>query len=94
MRGVCTALFMRDAMEAADDNGELTGPSIKKAMEQMRGHVPEGMSGVCTPSTWTADDHRGTTEVSVYTSNYNDGNFVMEKIANVDVPRRSEWLGW
>lgn len=94
VRGVCTAFFMRDAMRAAASNGEVSGPSIKKSMEQMRDHVPEGLEGVCSPSTWTAEDHRGTTEVMVYTSEFNDGDFAMNKTATVEVPRRDEWLGW
>ncbi|BCR04931.1 branched-chain amino acid ABC transporter substrate-binding protein [Desulfuromonas versatilis] len=94
IRGVCATFFMKDAMEMADKAGGITGPNIKKAMDQMKDHVPAGLEGVCTPSTWTAEDHRGTTEVSVYTSDYKDGKFTMTKMATEDVPRRAEWLGW
>ncbi len=94
MRGVCTAMFMRDAMAEAAKKGKLTGPNIKAAMESFKDHVPAGMEGVCTPSTWTADDHRGTTEVSVYTSEFKDGKFTMTKMATEEVPRRDDWLGW
>jgi branched-chain amino acid transport system substrate-binding protein len=85
---------MKDAMEMADKQGGVTGPNIKKAMEQMQGHVPAGLEGVCSPSTWTAEDHRGTTEVSVYTTNYNGGDFTFNKQSTIEVPRRAEWLGW
>jgi branched-chain amino acid transport system substrate-binding protein len=56
--------------------------------------VPAGLEGVCNPSTWTNEDHRGTTEVSVYTSLYNGGDFQLNKQATVTVPRRPDWLGW
>ena len=94
MRGICAVYFMKDAMEMADKQGGVTGPNIKKAMEQMQGHVPAGLEGVCSPSTWTAEDHRGTTEVSVYTTNYNGGDFTFNKQSTIEVPRRAEWLGW
>lgn len=94
MRGVCSVYFMKDAMESADKSGGITGPNIKAAMEQMRDHVPAGLEGVCKPSTWTADDHRGTTEISVYTTSYNGGDFTFNKQGDVMVPRRPEWLGW
>lgn len=95
MRGVCSVYYMKDAMEAADKmSGGITGPNIKKAMEQMRDHVPAGLEGVCKPSTWTADDHRGTTEVSVYTTDYNGGNILFKQLADEEVPRRDEFLGW
>ncbi len=94
IRGVCATFFMKDAMEMADKAGGITGPNIKKAMDQMKDHVPAGLEGVCTPSTWTAEDHRGTTEVSVFTSEFKDGKFTMTKVATEQVPRRDEWLGW
>jgi branched-chain amino acid transport system substrate-binding protein len=94
LRGACTAFFMRDAMLAADKMGGVTGPNIKKAMDQMDDHVPTGLEGVCTPSTWTAEDHRGTTTVSVYTSEFNGGQYSLDPLGKVDVPRRDDWLGW
>ena len=94
IRGVCSTMFMADAMTAAAKAGNLTGPGIKQAFESMSSHVPAGLDGVCTASTWTADDHRGTTAVSVYKSRFNGGDFAMEKQATVEVPRRPEWLGW
>ncbi len=94
MRGACAAFFMRDAMLAADKMGKVTGPNIKKAMDQMKDHVPAGLEGVCTPSTWTAEDHRGTTEVGIFTSQFNGGNFTMTRLSTVEVPRRADWLGW
>jgi len=94
VRGVCSTMFMVDAMKMADKQGQLDGPGIKAAMEGMVGYVPEGLDGVCLPSTWTAEDHRGTTLVSVYKSEFNGGDFKMNKQTTVEVPRRPEWLGW
>ncbi|NOQ41446.1 MAG: ABC transporter substrate-binding protein [Desulfuromusa sp.] len=94
IRGVCSTMFMVDAMKMADKKGKLNGTGIKDAMESMQSHVPKGLEGICLPSTWTSEDHRGTTLVSVYKSEYNKGDFKMEKQATVEVPRRPEWLGW
>jgi branched-chain amino acid transport system substrate-binding protein len=94
IHGVCSAYFMRDAMAAAAELGGITGPNIKKGFEQMRDHVPEGLDGVCLPSTWTEDDHRGTTTVMVYRSTYNYGNATADKIYTTQLPLRPDWLGW
>ncbi|MCA8908943.1 MAG: ABC transporter substrate-binding protein [Rhodospirillaceae bacterium] len=95
MRGVCTAFFMRDAMVAAADmEGGVTGPNIRAAFEQMQDHVPEGLEGVCLPSTWTAEDHRGSTEVVLYQSNYSFGQWAMDEIFSTNIPLRPDWLGW
>lgn len=94
IRGVCSAYFMRDAMAEAANLGGITGPNIKKAFEQMRDHVPEGLDGVCLPSTWTEDDHRGTTTVMIYRSVYNYGNVTADKIYTTQLPLRPDWLGW
>lgn len=94
VRGVCSAYFMRDAMAEAAKGEGITGPNIKKAFEQMRDHVPEGLEGVCLPSTWTEDDHRGTTTVMVYRSNYDYGNATADKIYTTQLPLRPDWLGW
>lgn len=95
MRGVCSVYFMRDAMEMAAEDGEITGPNVKAALESMSDHVPEGMEGVCLPHTWTPENHRGTTQVMVYQNHWKgDGDFSLEKLTTVDLPRREDWLGW
>lgn len=94
MRGICSAFYMKEAMLIADKKGAITGEAIKDAMETMVNKVPTGLEGVCTPSTWTNEDHRGTTSVGVYTSLYNGGDFQLNKQATIEVPRRPEWLGW
>ena len=94
MRGVCSVMFMRDAMTRAAEAGAVNGPNVKAALEEMRGHVPAGMEGVCLPHTWTPENHRGTTKVMVYQNHYNGGDFSFEKLTTVDLPRRDDWLGW
>ncbi|MCG8428691.1 MAG: ABC transporter substrate-binding protein [Chromatiales bacterium] len=92
MRGVCTGMFMRDAMMAADKAGGINAVNMKAAMENMKDHVPAGMEGACTPHTWTAEDHRGTVDVMVYRSVDGEAQ-KMEKIYTAKLPRRDEWLG-
>jgi branched-chain amino acid transport system substrate-binding protein len=94
MRGVCSVMFMRDAMARAAEQGAIDGPNIKAALESMDGHVPDGMAGVCLPHTWTPENHRGTTKVMVYRNDYNGGDFSFEKLTTIDLPRRDDWLGW
>jgi branched-chain amino acid transport system substrate-binding protein len=91
MRAVCGTFFMRDAMLAAEKmDGGITGTNIKTAMEQMTDHVPAELDGVCLPSTWTPEDHRGTNKVLVYKSTP-DG---FENVYTATLERRAEWLGW
>jgi len=94
MRGVCSVFYMRDAMAIAAKAGGITGPNIKAAMEGMKDHVPAELQGVCIPSTWTAEDHRGTTKVFIYRANWKDGQESIEKVGEADIPRKMEWLGW
>lgn len=107
VRGVCSVFYMKEAMEAAAKmEGGITGPNIKKAMYQKKGWVPEGLEGVCLPSTWTAEDHRGTNKVFVYRAHVSgpvegsiadamkDGTVKMEQLYTAEIPRKDEWLGW
>lgn len=107
LRGVCAVYFMKDAMEAADRmDGGITGPNVKAAMEKMVDHVPAGLEGVCPKGTWTAEDHRGFTDVLVYRGHVKgatdgdipqliaDGTIGMEQVYQADIPRKTEWLGW
>jgi branched-chain amino acid transport system substrate-binding protein len=94
MRGVCSVFYMKEAMEWAENNGGLNGPNIKQGMYQKQGWVPEGLDGVCLPSTWTAEDHRGTNKVFVYRGMTAGGKSEMEQLYTAEIPRKSEWLGW
>jgi branched-chain amino acid transport system substrate-binding protein len=93
-RGVCAAFFMRDAMARAAAEGEISGATIKAGFESMRDHVPEGLEGVCLPSSWTPTDHRGTTTVKLYRSHHNFGTTTAEQVYSTTMPLRPDWLGW
>jgi len=104
--GVCSAMYMKEALEWAAKNGGVTGENVRKAFYQKQGWVPAGMEGVCNPSTWTDKDHRGTLTVDLYRSkvsgatdgDLNDlmkkGTIKLEKVKTIELPRKAEWLGW
>ncbi|HEX9570264.1 MAG TPA: ABC transporter substrate-binding protein [Rhodospirillales bacterium] len=107
LRGVCSMFYLKEAMEWADKNGGVTGPNIKRGMYQKKDWVPAGLEGVCSPATWTAEDHRGVTRVLIYRGHVNGptteadvrelietGVIALERIQSVDIPRRPEWLGF
>src|SRR5205823_825993 len=64
--GVCTALYMKEAVEWAAKNGGATGENVKKGFYQKKDWVPAGGEGICNPSTFTETDHRGTLKVDLY----------------------------
>ena len=104
--GICSAFYMKEAMDWAAKNGGVTGPNIRKGMYQKKAWVPAGLEGVCEPSTWTDTDHRGTDTVNLYRAVVSGdtgasvdelvkaGTIKLEKLATVNVPRKPEWLGW
>src|ERR1700722_1202760 len=103
---VCTALYMKEAIDWAAGNGGATGENVAKGFYQKKDWVPAGMEGVCNPSTWTEKDHRPTTKVDLYRSkisgatdgDLNDlmakGTIKLEKVKTIDLPRKAEWFGW
>jgi branched-chain amino acid transport system substrate-binding protein len=103
---VCTALYMKEAIEWAAKNGGVNGPNVKNGFYQKKDWVPAGMEGVCNPSTWTDKDHRPTMKVDLYRAkvsgstegDLNDlmakGTIKLEKVKTIDLPRKAEWLGW
>ena len=104
--GVCTALYMKEAIDWAAKNGGAVGENVKKGFYQKKDWVPAGMEGVCNPSTWTDKDHRGTLKVDIYRMKVagatdapvadlvKSGAVKLEKVKTVDLPRKAEWLGW
>jgi len=103
---VCSALYMREALDWAAKNGGATGENVAKGFYQKKDWVPAGMDGVCNPSTWTDKDHRGTLKVDLYRTkiagatdgDLNDlmakGTIKLEKVKTVELPRKAELLGW
>ncbi|MBU2926562.1 ABC transporter substrate-binding protein [Colwellia sp. 4_MG-2023] len=94
IRGVCSTYFMKEAMEWAKDNGGITGENIKKGMYVHKDWVPKGLEGVCLAANWTSEDHRGVNQVNIYKGNYNDGDIKIEKVSQVTLDRRDDWLGY
>ncbi|WP_020593933.1 ABC transporter substrate-binding protein [Kiloniella laminariae] len=94
IRGVCSAFYMKEAMEWAKANGGLTGANIKQGMYAKKDWVPAGLDGVCLPSNWSAEDHRGSTVVSINKGSFEDGGVNIERIAEMTLPRRDDWVGY
>ena len=106
--GICSAMLMVEAMEsAAAGGGQVTGERIRDGFYARRNWVPRGMEGVCNPSNFAADDHRGTLRVGLYRARVSGetsqgsvaelvkaGTIRMEAVATIDLDRKQEWLGW
>ena len=93
IRGVCSAYYMVEAMAMAAEKGEVTGLAVRDAMYERQDWVPAGLEGVCLPSTWSKDDHRGLMTIAIQRGSFVDGEVVIEEIAQVDLERRPDWLG-
>jgi branched-chain amino acid transport system substrate-binding protein len=106
LAGVCSAMYMVESMEWAAKNGGVNGPNVAKGMYQKKDWVPAGMEGVCLPSNWTDQDHRGLMTVSIYKMNVTgatdatvadlvkSGTIKVEKIKTVELERKADRLGW
>lgn len=94
IRGVCSVFFMKEAMEWAKANGGITGENIKAGMYARQDWVPQGLEGVCLPATWTAEDHRGINTVNIYQASFNSNDLAINRVAQVTLPRREDWLGY
>jgi branched-chain amino acid transport system substrate-binding protein len=104
--GLCSAMYMKEAMDWAAKNGGVTGPNVKKGFYARKDWVPAGMEGVCLPSTWTENDHRGLLTISLYRAKVSgsteapladlvkNGTIKLDKVATINLPRKPEWLGW
>lgn len=93
VRAVCAAYYMKEAMDWAKANGGLTGKNIRDGFYQKADWVPEGLEGVCGPVTWTPEDHRGLTRVTINSGSFVDGEAEIETIDLIELPRREDWLG-
>ena len=77
----------------AKASGGLTGENIRNAFYKRKDWVPAGLEGVCLPSTWTPEDHRGLTTVEINRGTYEGGKVTIERIATTTLERRPEWVG-
>jgi branched-chain amino acid transport system substrate-binding protein len=94
IRGVCSAFYMKEAMQWAKKNGGITGENIKKGMYATKSWVPKGLEGACMPATWTQEDHRGINNVNIYKGNYVNGEVKIDKVSEITLERREDWLGF
>jgi branched-chain amino acid transport system substrate-binding protein len=93
VRGICAAYYMKEAMEMAKASGGLTGENIRNAFYKKKDWVPAGLEGVCLPSTWSEDDHRGVTTVTINRGTWTGSEAKIERIADETLERRPDWLG-
>jgi branched-chain amino acid transport system substrate-binding protein len=108
LAGICSAMIMVEAMESAAANGgAVTGERIRDGFYARRDWVPAGFEGVCNPSTFTAEDHRGQMTVSLYRAVVSgdtaqasvaelmrNGTMRLEPVTSITLERRQDWLGW
>jgi branched-chain amino acid transport system substrate-binding protein len=106
--GVCSAMLMVEAMEhAAQNGGQVTGDRIREGFYARTNWVPRGFEGVCNPSNFAPDDHRGTLRVALYRARVNGntaqgsvgelmqaGTTRLEPVTTIELDRRRDWLGW
>ncbi|HZF74769.1 MAG TPA: branched-chain amino acid ABC transporter substrate-binding protein, partial [Acetobacteraceae bacterium] len=91
----------------ARDGGQVTGERIRDGFYARQNWVPAGFEGVCNPSTFTAQDHRGTLRVALYRAVVSGntaqgsveelmraGTMKLEPVTTVELERRRDWLGW
>ncbi len=104
---VCSMFYIAEAMKIAISAGKLDGEGIRNAMYENKNWVPKGLEGICLPSNWKNDDHRGLMEVPIYMVKVNgptDKKSVDElmkgkviqlvKEDQISLPRRAEWRGY
>ncbi|WP_366653732.1 ABC transporter substrate-binding protein [Fodinicurvata sp. EGI_FJ10296] len=107
LAGVCASMYMAEAMEIAAESGDITGPAIRDAFYERSDWVPEGFEGVCLPSNWSPEDHRGMMTVPIYRASVTEdvqgrevrelidaGAMELQHLTTVELPRREEWLGY
>jgi len=108
LAGICASMLMAEAVESAiAKGGELTGEKVRDGFYARQNWVPKGFEGVCNPSTFTPEDHRGTLRVALYrsvvsgdTSNGSvqelmaNGTMKLQPVATIELERKRELLGW
>jgi branched-chain amino acid transport system substrate-binding protein len=79
-------MVMCEGMKMAKAAGEVTGESIKAALETMRDFDPMGLAPAVS---YFPDDHRPNLSVNVCT--FKDGK--LEFVKTTVLERKKEWLG-
>ncbi len=86
VRGFVSAMVMCEGMKMAKAAGEVTGESIKAALETMRDFDPMGLAPAVS---YFPDDHRPNLSVNICT--FRDGK--LEFVKTTVLERKKEWLG-
>jgi branched-chain amino acid transport system substrate-binding protein len=86
VRGWSYVMVWAEGLRRADKAGRLTGEGIRAALETLKDFDVDGLTA---PVTYTAQDHRPTTQVDLY--QVQGGKLV--KLKSVEQPRRADWLG-
>jgi branched-chain amino acid transport system substrate-binding protein len=86
VRGWSYVMVWAEGLKRADKAIALTGEGIRAALETLK---DLDLGGLAAPVTYTADDHRGSTKVSLY--QVQNGKLV--RLSDVEQPRKKEWLG-
>ncbi|WP_439552207.1 ABC transporter substrate-binding protein [Falsiroseomonas sp.] len=108
LAGICSAMLMVEAMETAGANGgQVAAERIREGFYARQNWVPRGFEGVCNPSSFAPDDHRGTLRVGIYRAVVSGntaagsvaelvqaGTIKVEPVTVVELERRRDWLGW
>jgi branched-chain amino acid transport system substrate-binding protein len=108
LAGICSAMLMVEAMDkAGENNGQITGERVRDGFYARENWVPRGFEGVCNPSTFTPEDHRGTLRVALYRARVSGdtsqggvaelvraGTMQLEPVTTIQLERKQEWLGW
>jgi len=108
LAGMCAAMLMTEAMDtAAEGGGAMTGERIREGFYARQNWVPRSFEGLCGPSSFAPDDHRGTMRVALYRAKVSGdtsqgsvadlvaaGTIKLEPVTVIELERRREWLGW
>jgi len=86
LRGFVSALVMCEGMKMAAAQGEVTGESLKNALESMRDYDPMGLAPAVS---FFENDHRPNMAVNICT--FRDGK--LEFVKTETLERKMEWLG-
>jgi branched-chain amino acid transport system substrate-binding protein len=86
VRGWSYVMVWSEALKRADKAGQMNGPGIRAALETLKDF---DLGGLSAPVSYSADDHRSTTSVSLY--QVKGGK--LEKVKDYQLPRKPEWLG-
>ncbi len=85
-RGFASMLVMAEGLKIADAQGDISGESLKAALETLKDFDPMGL----TPAiTYTPEDHRPNMGIFLYQVQNGKLTFVQE----VKLERRADWLG-